>query len=336
MINSFLRCVTLCSCAFTLFFLAPPCPATRSQARSSKPHAKQSVRTLVFPGDKVLGTVLIGEKSTDVDTRGQMHYAASGTGTFRIVVRGGDYVLLDINRRAVEDPVLLESISPAGIDVLRVGFAERVGAEGSVIDRALGYVSHFENLSVLLIDHTSASDEAMSVVKKLRSLRQLSCSHTKMTGLFFKDLVQLPLFSQLDVSWCPLETANLKYLPQLRKLTFLNVSRAGIEINGIREIARCSMLKRLRLAQNILVKDDGLKCLAALKHLEWIDLKDTGITLAGLRSLQGLPLSKINLSDVFNNARDLETLKKIFPGVVITFEPKVNNAYVRHSSSPSL
>jgi hypothetical protein len=296
--------------------------------------SKGSQRTITFPKDQVVGAVLIGKYHENLDERGTLDRVCGAIGTVKVTVPDRCYLMFEANRKIFQNPKLLNEISSDGIDLLKLGLISMDDSEDKLCDKALAYVGHFTGLRILLIDRSDASDEALSGLKKLKHLQRLSCFHTNVDGSFLKNLVELPEFSQIDASWCALEPANLKYLSLMPKLDFLNLSRAGIDIRGAHEIAKCLALKSLRIGENRLFNDDCLKALLPLRHLEWIDLRETAVTIAGFRSIRALPLLKLNLPQSMNNPHDLEELKKLFPKAIVLFRSKEVPADIKRTYAP--
>jgi hypothetical protein len=207
-------------------------------------------------------------------------------------------------------------------------------SEDKMCDNALKYIGHFSGLTTLVVERSDATDNGLSDLHALKHLRRMCCFNSQVSGSYIKELADLPEFVELDTSWCAIKPENFKYLPLLRRLEFLSVSRCGLEISGARELAKCVSLKSLRAGQNPLFTDQCLQLLSPLKRLEWLDLRETAVTMKGIRSLSGLPLKKFNPPGALNTASDREEMKKLFPKAQIMFSSHAVPADIKRTYAP--
>jgi hypothetical protein len=296
--------------------------------------AKTTERTITFPKDQVLGALFLGHYNRNIDERGPMNRVGGAVGTVKVLVPDGYYVMFEANRRVFQKPQLLNEISPDGIDDLKIGLLSMDDSEDKLCDAALAYIGHFSGVTTLDVERSDATDKGLSVLHKLKHLRRMCCFNSQVNGSYFKELVDLPEFAELDTAWCAIKPENFKYLPQLRKLVFLCVSRCGLEINGTRELAKCVSLTDLRVGQNPLFTDECVQLLVSLKRLEWLDLRDTAVTMKGIRTLRGLPLKKLNPPAALNTVGNVEEMKKLFPKVEVLFNSHVIPNDIKRTYAP--
>jgi hypothetical protein len=296
--------------------------------------ASESERTITFPKDQVLGALFLGHYNHNIDERGTLNRVGAAIGTVKVSVPAGYYLMFEANRRVFQNPKVLNEISPEGIDVLKIGLLSMDDSEDKLCDAALGYIGHFTGLTTLDVERSDATDKGLSVLHNLKHLRRMCCFNSQVDGSFIKELAELPEFKELDTSWCAIKPENFKYLPQLRALEFLCISRSGLEISGVRELAKCISLKSLRVGQNPLFTDECLKLLASLKRLEWLDLRETPVTMKGIRSLRGLSLKKFNPPAALNTMSDREEMKKLFPEAEIMFNSHAVPADINRTYAP--
>jgi hypothetical protein len=325
-LHRYLWCsISIWACAFLILHPLGPLPGAI---------AKTTERTISFPKDQVLGAIFLGHYNHNIDERGPLNRVGGAIGTVKVAVPDGYYVMFEANRRVFQNPKVLNEVSPDGIDYLKIGLISMDDSEDQMCNKALSYIGHFASLTTLSVDRSDATDKGLSTIHNLKHLKRMSCFRSEVDGSFFKELADLRQFKELDTSWCMIKPDTLKYLPLIQGLEFLNMGRCGIEISGAHELGKCTGLKGLRVYNNSQFTDDCLKLLCPLKHLEWIDLRDTPVTMKGLRALRGLPLKQLHPPKTLNTVSDLEELKKLFPQAIIKFNSTEVPADIKRTYAP--
>ena len=299
-----------------LAFVTQPASATEGGVNSGT-SATVATRLLHFPPDKSLGAIILGVKNAYMDTTGPRPQVASAIGNVKVSVPTGHYILFEANRRIFENPDLLNKINQEGVDVLKIGFMSMDDKEDAMCDRALSHLSHWTALKGLEVNRSDATDAGMSHVKELKNLRWLSCVQSDITGSFFKVLPALPELSELNCSWCALNESNIAYLSQVKSLTQLDLSRTGLSEVGMRELSKCTGLTVLRIGMNPNLTDECLKQLLPIKNLDWLDLRETRVTMNGLRYLKTLKFRKLAVPAQIDSPANIAELKKQYPGVYL-------------------
>jgi hypothetical protein len=133
-----------------------------------------------------------------------------------------------------------------------------------------------------------------------RSLEMLVLVNTDVTEKGLAGLAPLRKLDRLDIE--DMEEGNgpscasLEGLPPLPSLQQVCLNGPGIPGKALERLAACTNIRYLNLAGARRIRDDDLKALARLPHLESLDLEGTSVTAAGLRFLATLPsLDRITL-----------------------------------------
>jgi hypothetical protein len=277
-------------------------------------HLTLTRRTLRFPDKQSLGAVFVGTLRPDLDMRGTKVQVAGARGIVTVTMQPGQDVFLEANRRIFQNPELIDQISPEGLDYISMGFTAMDDREEGACDRALQHIDHLTYLKGVEVDRSDADDSGLANVKGLKHLKCISCFQSCVNGEFFKVLPALPDFVGLNCSFCMIKPSNYKYLARVPKLSYLNVSRTGLDVSGMVELSKCTKLKTFRAQKNPKFDDNCVRYLLPLTELEWLDLRDTKVTMSGLRSLRSLQkLTRIMPPERLNSPENVAELGRIFP-----------------------
>jgi hypothetical protein len=128
---------------------------------------------------------------------------------------------------------------------------------------------------------TDVTDRALKQVAELRNLTKLDLQDTKVTDQGLKELAGLKKLTELGLAESQLSDANLCVLRQIGLLHCLEQASAGPKRpRSAEEITALALCRSP-------VTDVGLRELAALPSLTWLDLRDTRVTDVGLKGLAG-------------------------------------------------
>ncbi|HEY9758124.1 MAG TPA: hypothetical protein V6C97_23360 [Oculatellaceae cyanobacterium] len=285
---------------------------------------KGDVRTLKFPDDQSLGSLLIfipkHENPDAISSYSWGDRQLSGAkGLVRVTVPANHLLVLDANKIVFAQPELLKKVPANGIDVLRLSAISLADEEDGLCDAALGYINGIKGLKVLTVDRSEATDAGLSKIKDLPNLRSISTFLSSINGSCFKDLAKLPNLQELSCPKCRLNASNLAYLAKFPKLQILDVARDGLDETAAVEIGKCTKLKDLSLRGNKKFDDKCVSHLAALKELRYLDLGNTKVTADGLKKLARDKLKVLTLSQSLK-FQDTE-LKAMFPNSRINYCP---------------
>jgi hypothetical protein len=168
----------------------------------------------------------------------------------------------------------------AGLKNLRALALYDSGA--SFTNAGLKELAAVKELSVLYLWNTGVTDEGMKELAAFKNLRMLGMNGTKVTDSGLGELKHCTNLRTLYLDSNLLTGANIR---ALREVGLLHKLR---QATGIRDTRPQSVDEVRVLDLNCAaVLDGGLKELALLKNLGWLNLNDTRVTDAGLKELAG-------------------------------------------------
>jgi hypothetical protein len=273
-------------------------------------YAQEQIRTLHFPSGKTIGMIFVGNDKDIFGSFAAYRQVAKASGTFQVHVPSGQRVLFEANRRVFENPACLDLVSPQGIDILKIGLISLDDSEDGMCDKALEQAVHFQGVQEIDADRSEATDKGIAKLRAIPSLMGISCYSTSINGACFKDLATLPALKALWLSHNVLNQRNLEYLKSFPKLQVLNVDRTHLDLIGTRSLAKCTNLKDLSVRGNQDFGDNCLSLICSLKNLTSLDLRETPVTVAGVKQLRVLKLKKLVLPRALT--KNLPELKKLF------------------------
>jgi hypothetical protein len=310
--NKSLQCIAAIAVAIAIclvIFGTGRSNANNGTDRNSEHTEKETVeqRTLTFPKGPPVGHILVIEK------KGKVLQTIAAAGTISLLVSSSSRIVFEFNNRIFENPALLNQVSPSGIDALRVSYISMDENEAGRCDRALQYVPLFaKQLRRLSVDKSDATDHGLLSTKKLPELHRLDCSCSEIRGTCFKDFPRMyPTLKALSAASCPLNPdciASLTKIPLLAELTLSGVLRGGIGPDQVKLISSCKNLELLMLNDNKKVDDRCMEYLLRLKHLENLDVRNTSVTVDGLKKLAPLKLKLTRLTTSVHAGPELQRL----------------------------
>jgi Leucine-rich repeat (LRR) protein len=183
-----------------------------------------------------------------------------------------------------------------------------------VTDAGLKELSECGSLVGLNLDHTKVTDAGIKHLAGLKKIKNLDLSWTAVTDVGLLELAALDNLQQLNLERTKVSDAGVKQLARIKKLNSLVLDRPKLTDGMLRTLREAGLLHTLADAEvafdpkvpikrparpedvvrlNLVgapLTDAGLKEVAGLKNLEWLDLRGTtaGRTAAGLMELAGL------------------------------------------------
>jgi hypothetical protein len=270
-----------------------------------------TTRSLQFPPGNSLGRILVGNERAVFGNYSAFQQVAGACGVVKVQVPAGQRVLFEANRRVFEDPACLNTVSPVGIDAIKLNLISLDDREDDMCDRALSYVRHFTNLTEVSVDRSDATDAGVAKLKEVPSLIGISCFLSAINGACFKDLAALPALKALWLPECNIRQENMHYLAQFPRLQELDLYRTHLDENGCKGLAGCKLLQQLSVRGNPRFNDQCLKQLAALPKLAFLDTRATPVTIEGFKNLQRSQLLYLVVPETMQ--KDIRQLKKMFP-----------------------
>ncbi len=304
------------ACGHSFGALAESLALGAENAKSSQPKQLYLKRTLHFPGDKVLGAIWVGNQEKIFGPMRRLKQVAGATGSVTISLRTGDRVMFEANRRVFEHPDCLSQISPVGLDCVKLSFISLDDREDEMCDRALAQVFRLNGITQLDVDRSDATDRGLSSVQNCTTLQGINCYMSSVNGDCLQDLAKLPALKALWLGRCSIKQKTLACLPRFLRLQELDLERTGLDASGVSFLSKCSSLEILGVRGNAKFDDRCLKPILLLQKLRDLDMRETPVTMAGVRTLKALKLQRLCVPEAL--AKDVPELKRLFPGAFIS------------------
>jgi internalin A len=164
----------------------------------------------------------------------------------------------------------------------------------------LAVLKNLRTLDLSATNVTGAGMRDLAVLKKLTTLYfcgpgshaivpPAEARQPSLTDAGAKGLAALESLINLDLSLNNVTPAVLRELAALKNLTALDLSATSTTGAEIKEVTALQNLRILSLFDCIDLADDGVKQLATLNNLAYIDIIMTKISDAGLMELSAIP-----------------------------------------------
>ena len=196
-------------------------------------------------------------------------------------------------RLMLESELLTSARLAAYLELPAVADLEQFGGNSSALDDSMfDILAKLPKLSSieLAARGTGFTGRGLGRLKSLNSLTIMQCSSLTPEGLV--ELQTLPNMTYVNIDGCQCTPQHIAALRKL-KLTQLHTNGSEIDDSNIKTIADMSTLTALSVARCQLT-DVGLLQLKALSRLNYINLKGTKVTAAGVADFQkALPECRI-------------------------------------------
>ncbi len=291
------------------FFSTYKAPVPPSIATAPAP----SGRTLKFPADVSLGSILIRDwgYSTNLQGKQENKWQSLGEARGKVDIPDGKEVQLRVSPVQAANLAAIRRLGSQALQSLNLN-------DCPVGDVEMGYIAHLTGLFQLSIDGTRVSPAGYEKLYRLTSLREISMTGTRLgvPGRIF--IGNQPYLADIDADIADLDDDWLIGLPPMEHLVFLSLDDIeGITDAGIAEIAKHRNLKNLYLSYTG-ITDVGVKNLQTLKRLERLWLEGTKVTdasMAGFRTMPNIAEIGIAYTTVTNEGlmelSGIRTLKKV-------------------------
>ncbi len=174
---------------------------------------------------------------------------------------------------------------------------ERLNLRGTkVTDNTLSLFAGKESIVALDVGYAEVTDSGLQHLPKYSNLRELGLGGNKMTEVGLQVLRSLPNLTRLDLSgkqrtdsglwFVGITDLGVEPVATLAALRELNLSGTPVSGRGIEKLRALKKLERLNLLACKRLGDDGAAHLAALPALQWVELKDTGLSEKGFAALR--------------------------------------------------
>jgi len=270
-------------------------------------------RVLHFP-EYSLGEVTIADKSDEYQNcrRG----AAKGT----VEVPPGKFVTFIPAARFYQNPAIIKTLPPDGIDCVWFSAMSLADAEDGMCDRALAHIGHLKGLLELNLDKSDATDAGFAYASELPNLQKVTAFQASVKGAALAKFGGLKQLRYLRLPSTYMQDENLKYVAGLPGLKALSLGHASISDKGVKNLANCHQLVSLDLENCPRVTDESIKVLVGLKNLRYLTLAGTSMTSDAAMQLKGIPYYTLSWPHTRAYTRaDISAIRAAFPGVNVVF-----------------
>jgi hypothetical protein len=184
----------------------------------------------------------------------------------------------------------------------------------------LQYLTGLTGLQRIELDSTDVGDEGLKVLAKLPNLVFISITRTLVTGKTLADLGSMKKLTVLQIGHNALCDGNLKGLTALKSLKSLRLQACQLRDKDLEPIGQLKALESLALHENKSLTDNGIKYLAKMPSLNYLDVCQTSITASGIKSLKNCPLTAIHVEVGQLKKEEIAQLQAIFPKANIAEE----------------
>lgn len=179
------------------------------------------------------------------------------------------------------------------------------------------HVREWENATGINLDDTNIGDAGLrDIAAHIKSLQVLELNNTKITGAGLVHLIRLPKLRVLDVGYDKLKPSDFASIGKIMTLERLDAFGATAKDEGLRQLAHLHNLKWLNL-QSAQITDAGLAALKD-KPITFLavhgnpDITDRGVITISHLPIQTLLLSGTGITDAsLNTLLRMEYLKSV-------------------------
>jgi Leucine-rich repeat (LRR) protein len=217
-----------------------------------------------------------------------------------------DLKRLDLSLTRISDRGLRALKTAPAIEDLNLYFAEQISDEGAsvvrnwkhlkrlnlrgtkITDSMLEFLAAVPTIEWLDIGWAQITDTGLDRLTALTHLRWLTMGGNKLTDTALQFLRQMPQLEYLDIGgqqrtdsglWSLLLTdAGVQAIASVTELRELRLSGTAVTSHGLALLEPLPKLERLSLQSCKRLRDDAASTLAGFHHLQWLDVKDSGLT----------------------------------------------------------
>lgn len=162
-------------------------------------------------------------------------------------------------------------------------YSENCGSYG-----ALTSLTNLQNLELLNVGDIANKPSEFRYVSKCHQLRSLNLSNIEVVHADFS-LNDWPHLTRLGLGNMNLGDRELKEISQLTSLDLVTLINLPITSETIKQLSGLSLLDSLNLAKCRRIDDEAIPALAQLPVLNWLFIRETGITKKGVAMLAKSP-----------------------------------------------
>lgn len=287
---------------------------------------------LPFPNEKGYGTISKVIRENLLETSAKKIPLGEAKGTLRLPA--DTIVFYEAGPKFFQNPQVLKNFPPDSIAYVKMQFTAMDDAEDKLCDKAIGALPYLRGLRSANFDKSDTTDEGIAKLAGLPKLRAISTTETMVKGDCLKSLSSCPSLAMMRFGAIQVSNESLRYLKGLKSLKRLVLNRCGLESLGVQFIAACPSLTQLDISNNPKITDGDLMKLKTLKNLDYINLRDTGVSIAAVKSFAGESKARIVMPRMFSQytRRELADIGKIKGDVVFDVDhresdPDINTIF---------
>ncbi len=184
----------------------------------------------------------------------------------------------------------------------------------------LQYLTGLTGLQRIELDSTDVDDKELKTLAKLPNLVFISMTRSLITGKTLSDLAALKKLTDLQLGHNALCNGNLNGITAITSLKALRVQACQLRDKDLAPIGQMKNLVSLTLHENKLLTDKGIKHLAKMPNLHFLDIGQTSVTTAGLKELRSCPIYSLRVDNDQFKKEEIAQIKRIFPKATIKEE----------------
>lgn len=188
----------------------------------------------------------------------------------------------------------------------------------------LQYLTGLTGLQRIELDSTDVDDKSLKILAKLPNLVFISMTRSLVTGKSLADLAPLKKLTVLQLGHNALCDGNLKGVAVITSLKALRSQACQLRDKDLEPIGLLKGLESLTVHENKSLTDKGIRYLAKMPNLHYLDIGQTSITASGIKSLKNCPLTTIRIEIGQFKKEEIAQLKKVFPKAHIAVENSGN------------
>ncbi|MCC7531975.1 MAG: protein kinase [Candidatus Melainabacteria bacterium] len=212
-----------------------------------------------------------------------------------------------------KNPFLLKNFAPNDLTLLYLSKNE------AAVSRVFSSLPHLTGLKALNVRFSDFSDADLKYLDPLSNLSYLDVTATNVTGDGLARMKYLNKLTSLHASSVQNIETLLERVGEIPRLYLLSLHADSLDDDSLKEISRCQNMKVLSLGMNHKITGKGMQYLANLKHLRYLDLSGTNVTVQSLEALRQLPnLKNIVIPVALTSPHAVATIRKALPKVKLS------------------
>jgi serine/threonine protein kinase len=213
-----------------------------------------------------------------------------------------------------KNPFLFKNFAPNDLTLLYLSKNE------AAVSRVFSSLPHLTGLKALNVKFSDFSDADLKYLDPLSNLSYLNVTATNVTGDGLARMKYLNKLTSLHAGSVQNIATLLERVGEIPRLYQLSLHADLLDDDSLKDIARCHNLKVLSIGMNRKITDKGMQYLAHLKHLRYLDISGTTVTLQSLETFRQLPnLRNLVIPTAMTSPRAIATVRMALPKVKLSF-----------------